>query len=162
MSLPCVTVIAYNSQFCLYQTLLCTSVVILLRRKEQAELWRQRSVLCVTNSDWLHSTNPGQVGCGSRQLYLVCGIPTHGRGSGTRWRLRRLSNQTILWFYVSEHDCETQKLERWCLISRIHLGVRACDSRGIVMQWSAKTKALPGLCWRGMLGAWEASVLNIG
>lgn len=40
------------------------------------------------------------------------------------------------------------------------LVLRTHDNRSMVMQTSAKIKALPGPCWRGMLGAWEASVLK--
>lgn len=83
---------------------------------EQAELWRQRSVLCVMNSGWLHS----------------------------------------------EHARKTLKGDRENMVSFLEsiLSLKAHDNRGIVMQRSAKTKALPGLHWRGMLGAWEASLLK--
>jgi len=37
---------------------------------------------------------------------LVEGVPTHGRGLGTRWSVRSLPTQTILWFY----DCAMRGL----------------------------------------------------
>lgn len=45
------------------------------------------------------TTCQGQSGWGPEQLYLVNDIPAHGRGGGTRWSLRSLLTQTILWFY---------------------------------------------------------------
>jgi len=41
----------------------------------------------------------GQVGWGFEQAGVVEGVPAHGRGVGTRWSLRSLPTQTILWFY---------------------------------------------------------------
>lgn len=48
-------------------------------------------------------------------------------------------------------------------VSRIHFGpeiLRSHDNRGIMIQRCAKTKAFPGLCWRGLLCAWVTSVLK--
>ena len=39
----------------------------------------------------------------SEQPGLVGYVPAHGRGVGTRWSLRPLPTQTILWFYDSIH-----------------------------------------------------------
>ena len=41
----------------------------------------------------------GQVGWSSEQPDLVEDVPADGRGVGTRWALRSLPTQTILWFY---------------------------------------------------------------
>ena len=43
----------------------------------------------------------GQVGWSSEHPGLVEDVPAHGRGFGTRWFLRSLPTQTILWFYPS-------------------------------------------------------------
>lgn len=130
--LTCVAVIAYTSQFCLYQVLCFTSVVILLMGRracpEKAEFWRQKSVLCY-RLRLVASNQSRSCWMGSQALNLVGGIPTHGRGSGTRWNLRSLLTQTIVILCDSEHSCEIEKLERRRLISRIHLCVRAHDSR---------------------------------
>jgi len=40
----------------------------------------------------------GQVGWGFEQPGPVEGVPAYGRGVGTRWSLRSLPTQTILWF----------------------------------------------------------------
>lgn len=62
----------------------------------------------------------------------------------------------------SEHACGILNDGREKIVSFLEsvLGLGAHDSKGIVMQSSAKTKPLPGLRGRGTLGAWEASVLK--
>ena len=45
----------------------------------------------------------GQAGWGFEQPGIVEGVPAHGRGRGTRWSLRSLPTQIIVWFC----DCET-------------------------------------------------------
>jgi len=40
----------------------------------------------------------GQVGWSSEQPGVVESVLAHGRGVGTRWSLRSLPTQTILWF----------------------------------------------------------------
>jgi len=46
----------------------------------------------------LHGCAQGQVGWGFEQPGLVESVPAHGRGVGTRWPVRSLLTQTILWF----------------------------------------------------------------
>ena len=43
----------------------------------------------------------GQVGWGFEKPGLVEGVPAHGRRLGTRWSIRSLPTQSILWFYDS-------------------------------------------------------------
>ena len=44
----------------------------------------------------------GLVGWGFEQPGLVEGVPVRGRGGGTRWSLRSLPTQTILWLFYCQ------------------------------------------------------------
>ena len=46
----------------------------------------------------------GQAGCGFEKPVVVGGVPACGRSVGTRWSLRSLPTQTILWVYDSVND----------------------------------------------------------
>lgn len=45
-------------------------------------------------------------------LEIVKGVLSHGRGIGTRWSLRSLSTQTILWFYNKQNTVLEGQLKR--------------------------------------------------
>ena len=59
----------------------------------------------------------GQVGWGFEQSGLVEGVPAHSRGVGTRWSLRSLPTQTILWFFDFQNwSCSVKSLlSRACI-----------------------------------------------
>ena len=48
----------------------------------------------------------GQDGWVFEQPGLVEGVPAHGRGVGTRWSIRSVPTQTILWFYDFSLICK--------------------------------------------------------
>ena len=50
------------------------------------------------------SSVQGQAGWSCEQPGLVEDVPAHGRGIGTRWSLRSLPTQTILWPYDSGNE----------------------------------------------------------
>ena len=56
--------------------------------------WPRRSCGCP-----LPGRVQGQAGWSSEQPGLVEGVHAHGRGVGTRWSLRSLPTQTVLWYF---------------------------------------------------------------
>ena len=64
----------------------------------------------------------GQLECGPGKFDLVRGILTHGRGIGTRWFLRSLPTQTILWFYDLLAELEINSCSRFTVHRLFHCG----------------------------------------
>ena len=80
---------------------------------ETLEQVAQRSCGCP-----LPGSVQGQVGRSSEQTGLVEDVPAHGRRVGTRWSLRSLPTQTILWwFYDSLMWCYLKTSFSWNTIS---------------------------------------------
>lgn len=81
---------------------------------------------------------------------------------GEFWRQRSVLCVTSSGWLYSEHACETLQDDREKIVLFIEsiLCLRVHGNKGRVMQRPAKTKALPSLCWRGILHAWEALVLK--